>query len=97
MVVGAVEARAGKARLQPAEQRLVADVHAQRDLRLLPVAAEVALADQDAHDEAPLDVAQLRLRRVRSPRDCFTVMKNVKRRRAPAARRGASSSGETTR
>ena len=46
---------------QPLEERLVADVHAQRDLGVLPVAPEVALSDQDPRQESPLDIAQPRL------------------------------------
>src|SRR5262245_47325563 len=46
MGVGAVEAAARKRGLEPTEQTLVADVHAQRDLGLASVAAEVALAHE---------------------------------------------------
>ena len=52
VVVRAVEARSRNPGMQPAEQRLVADVHAKGDLRLPAIAAEVALADQDPDDQA---------------------------------------------
>ena len=55
--VGPVQARARKALDQPAKQRLVADVHAQGDLRLLAVAPERPLADQDADETAPVECA----------------------------------------
>jgi hypothetical protein len=35
-------------------------VHAQRDLGLAPVAAEVALADEDADEQAFVEVVQMR-------------------------------------
>jgi len=37
------------------EQRFVADVHPQRDLWLLPVTTERALANQQAGDDASLE------------------------------------------
>jgi hypothetical protein len=43
---------------QPAEQRLVARVHAQRHLRLPSVAAEAALADEHADEDAPVQLAE---------------------------------------
>jgi hypothetical protein len=62
VVVRAVEARAGEAALEPTEQRLVANVHPQRYLGLLPIPAKVALSDEDARDEPALDVGERRSR-----------------------------------
>jgi hypothetical protein len=54
VVVRTVEARAREAALEPTEQRLVANVHPERDLGVLSVAAEMALTDEDASEEAAL-------------------------------------------
>ena len=54
MVVRAIEPAAGKPRHEPAEERLVVGVHAQRDLRLATVATEVPLADQQPEQDAEL-------------------------------------------
>lgn len=58
--VGPIQPRRREPFLEPAEECLMADVHAQRDVRLTAIATERALADQDAHDDAPLEVAQRR-------------------------------------
>ena len=52
VVVRTVQPTAWHAGHQPPEQRLVIGVHAQRDLRLPSVAAEVTFTDQDAHQQA---------------------------------------------
>jgi hypothetical protein len=73
--VGAIEASPRKGLLEPAEEALVADVHAECDVGLTSVAAEVAFADEQAEDE-PL------LERVEHGRmmatGCFTVKFPVK-------------------
>src|ERR1700677_878436 len=66
----------------------MAHVHAQRDLGLLAIPTEMPLADQDADNQAPLYVAQLRLVRTGHARKCFTVKKNVKRPRGPQSASG---------
>src|SRR5271165_3509755 len=58
-------------------------MHPQRYLGLLPVSAEMPLADQDANEESALDVGQVRLWRVSHFLGCFTVKKNVKHRSTP--------------
>src|SRR5436190_23746979 len=58
VVVGPIEPRAGKPRDEPAHERLVADVLAQDDVRLLAVATERSLAHEHAGDEPTLDVGQ---------------------------------------
>ena len=58
VVVRAVEATAREARLEPSEQRLVAYMHPERDLRVAPVSAEGPLADQQACHDAALEVRQ---------------------------------------
>ena len=68
MVVGAIQAGRRKAPDQPAKQRLVADVHAKRDLGLLTVAAKRALADQQADHYAALERSQWAHNR------CFTAL-----------------------
>ena len=45
---------------QPLEGLLVADVHAQRHLRLAAVATEVALADEEAEQESDRQIVLLR-------------------------------------
>jgi len=65
VAVGSVQAGARKALDQPLEQRGVPGVHAQRDLRLAPVAAERTLADEDPHQYAPVIVAEIGHRDVR--------------------------------
>ena len=50
VAVRTVELAPRKGPLEPEEEGLVADMHAERDLRLSPVAAEVALADEDADE-----------------------------------------------
>jgi len=55
MVVRAVQSRRRKPGQKPVEQRFVADVHPQRDLGLLPVTTERALANQQAGDDASLE------------------------------------------
>ena len=74
MVVGPVQLRARKALDQPVEQRLVAGVHAQRDLRLLAVAAERPLADQQADQHAAVECdSRSRVVYHGRSRICFTV------------------------
>ena len=81
-------------------------MHPQRDLRLLAVAAERALADQQADDHAAVEVGHAQLicpNVLARSSGCFTVKKNVKRiGRRRATRGGArerlrqSTSGATT-
>ena len=71
----------------------MADVHPQRDLGVAPVAAEMALPDQDAHDQAALGVGELPLLGLGHAVNCFTVRKNVKHPGASARRRGAGTGG----
>lgn len=52
MMVGAVEPRLWDAGDEPVEERLVAGVHAQCDVRLASIAAEMSFADQEADQEA---------------------------------------------
>lgn len=59
VVVGAVELAAGEGLLQPEEEGFVVRVHAECDLGLSPVAAEVAFADEDSEEEAGLEVGEL--------------------------------------
>ena len=59
VVIRPVELAAWKPRLEPAEQSLVAYVHAQGDLRLTPITAEVALADEDPEQQAALEVGKV--------------------------------------
>ena len=89
VVVGAVQAAAREAVHQPLEQSFVTGVHAQDDLRLASIAAEGALADEEADKKATLEIGQIGHAFVLS-RVCFTVKKNVKRRRG---RRIASGEG----
>ena len=60
MVVGAVQASFREALHQPVEQGLVAGVHPERDLRLLPVAAERTLANEQSDDHASIEIRELR-------------------------------------
>src|SRR5205814_6165778 len=62
VAVGTIEAGSREDILQPAEDRLVADVHAKRYLGVLTVAPEVSLADEQAGDEPALEVGQGSLR-----------------------------------
>jgi hypothetical protein len=59
VVVGAVEDATGKGALQPAEEPLVAGVHPQCHLGLTAIAAEVALAGEDAEQVAHLQVGDV--------------------------------------
>ena len=74
------------------EQRLVADVHPQRDLRITPVAPEVTLADQHPHHQPALGVGELWLPGLGHGADCFTVQKNVKRPEGRASRAQSAAS-----
>jgi hypothetical protein len=69
MVVRSIEAASGgKRALHPAKERLVVGVHAQGDVRLASVPAEMTFPDQQA-DEKP----NVELRHAATP-CCFTVM-----------------------
>ena len=46
MVIGAIQAGTWEQLLQPAKDRFVPDMHPESDLRLLPIPAEVPLADK---------------------------------------------------
>ena len=85
----------------------MADVHAQRDLRLLAVAAERSLADQDADDDAAFEIAQ-RLHAAQSASVARMLFhrqekrethpcEKLRHRRRHAARGGSARRGETTR
>jgi hypothetical protein len=50
MVIGPVEAGVREARLQPAEEGFVPDVHPEHDVRLPPVSAERAFPNQQPND-----------------------------------------------
>ncbi len=56
MVVGTVEAAARIRRLQPLECLLMANMHPQRHLRLAAITPEVPLADQEAEEEANVEI-----------------------------------------
>ena len=81
VAVRTVQAGAREALEKPAKERLVAHVHAQGDLGLLPVATERPLADQDADDDTAVKGADgFHRPQSRKPGGCcFTVEKNVKR------------------
>lgn len=51
MVVRAVEASPRKCTFDPAEQRLVPDMHPERDLGLAAVSAKVAFTHEHSHEE----------------------------------------------
>ena len=72
MVVGAVQTRVREPLHQPAEQRLVADVHPHRDLWLLTVTAERGLADHQPDEQASVELDELR-HVTSSTRNCFTA------------------------
>lgn len=90
VVVGAVELAAWEMLLKPPEECLVIGVHAEGDLGLATVSAEVPFTHQDAEEEACFEVGRLFHRRVsretvsrvvcRSPEPgcCFTVEFPVK-------------------
>jgi hypothetical protein len=52
VVIGTVESPTGEGGRQPSEELLVADVHAERDLRLASVPSEMPLADEQAEQIA---------------------------------------------
>lgn len=56
VVVGPVEAAARDTVGEPTEETFVAGVHAEGDLRLASVSPEVALAGEDAEQEAHIPV-----------------------------------------
>jgi hypothetical protein len=68
---------------QPSEQRLVAGVHPKGHLRLLPVPSERPLSDQEANEDAALEVADGHAAVLAVC--CFTVKKNVKQLRRGGA------------
>lgn len=70
--VWAVEATAGKPRGQPTKQSLMTSMHPKRYLRVLAVATEVPLADEDASDYAAVEVRQSR-RRSLIDAGCYTA------------------------
>jgi hypothetical protein len=55
VVIWAIQSRLRKPSHQPPENGFVADVHTQRDLGLLAVAAEGALPDQQPGHDAALE------------------------------------------
>ena len=59
MVVGPVDLRSGEPSLEPAKERLVPRVHAERDLRLPTIAAEAPLPDEDADKDPPVQFAEI--------------------------------------
>ena len=67
MVVRAIQPALGEPSEQPVEDRFVTDVHAERDLRLLAVAAEGALSDQQPDHDSLLEIRQLSHRRCSTP------------------------------
>ena len=72
MVVGTVEFPAREHLGQPGEERPMADVHAEGDLRLTAVTAKGSLPHQDPDQQADLELAEFR--------SCFTVSYHVKHR-----------------
>jgi len=56
VVVRPVDTAARERPLQPVEDRLVPDMHAQGHVRLASVAAEMALADQEADQEPEVEL-----------------------------------------
>jgi hypothetical protein len=56
--IGAIETRMREAVDEPAEERLVADVHPQRDVGLPSISSERPLADQHTDQHALLKVAK---------------------------------------
>src|SRR5262249_3241977 len=56
VVIRAVELSSWEGSLEPAEDGLVADVHAQRHLRLPTISTEVTLADQQPGKKAEVEV-----------------------------------------
>src|SRR5580693_9048053 len=55
VLIGAIEPATGEGADQPPEEGLVIRVHAERHLRLLAVAAEMTLADQQPQEDADFD------------------------------------------
>jgi hypothetical protein len=53
-MIGAVELSSREGLLEPAEEGLVVRVHPQGDLRLLPVASKMALANEQADEDADI-------------------------------------------
>lgn len=78
VMIRTVELGAGDLRLQPVEKLLVSRVHSQRHLGVKPVPAEVALADENTHEEAFFEVVHF----IDIQTCCFTVKLHVKRQRA---------------
>jgi len=62
VMVGAVEFAAGQGLDEPVEEAFVAGVHADGDLGLAAIAAEVALACEDAEEIARREVVHAALR-----------------------------------
>lgn len=59
MVARSAELAAGEARLDPREERVAIGVHAQGDLGLAAIAAEVAFADKNFEKEPDFELDQL--------------------------------------
>jgi hypothetical protein len=57
MLVGSVEPTAGERALEPAEQRFVSLMHTQGYMRLAPVPAEMAFADEQSNQHSLFEVA----------------------------------------
>jgi hypothetical protein len=76
MVIRAVQLAAGEGRLYPSEDGLMAHVHAEGDLGLAAVAAEVSLPEEQP-DEQPF--LEFRRHRLAFLLFCFTVRYHVKR------------------
>lgn len=70
VVVGAIKARSGEPGCQPAEQRLVARMHAQRHLRLLAVPAKGTFTDKQTNQEPAVELREHRPNRRRDHRRC---------------------------
>ena len=55
VVIWAVQGTPRKGAIDPPERFLMADVHAERDLRLTTVPAKVALTDEEPHEKPGCD------------------------------------------
>src|SRR5665213_2728147 len=105
VVIEPIQKTTGESLGEPREYGLVTHVHTEGDLRLLAVAAERSLPDQEPDQQSPIEIRKLDHARGVLSRICFTVKKNVKhppgrrgRPAPPSVRPGAqSTSGATTR
>jgi hypothetical protein len=79
MCIRAIQTRAREPVDEPAKQWLVADVHAQNDVRLPSVASECPFADEHADQDSAIKLIEWRGHRRFLTACCFTVKKNVKR------------------